>query len=141
VSGPRQNSGVCPISDDRPKFVRALTRLTKGMSHRDLPNPNTARIQISAARDSKRPAIGSTHDAGAATRPLYNQVVGFFRRIAMKRLLALLAGFSLLMTQSAFGGQARELKVTVLSTMLADSGNWRVGLLGARGRGRQEGPV
>jgi 7,8-dihydropterin-6-yl-methyl-4-(beta-D-ribofuranosyl)aminobenzene 5'-phosphate synthase len=40
----------------------------------------------------------------------------------MTRLLALLAGFSLLMTQAAFGGQARELKVTVLSTMLADAG-------------------
>ena len=40
----------------------------------------------------------------------------------MLRLLALVAGFSLLMTQAASAGQARELKVTVLSTMLADAG-------------------
>jgi 7,8-dihydropterin-6-yl-methyl-4-(beta-D-ribofuranosyl)aminobenzene 5'-phosphate synthase len=40
----------------------------------------------------------------------------------MLRLLTLVAGFSLLMTQAAFAGQARELKVTVLSTMLADDG-------------------
>jgi 7,8-dihydropterin-6-yl-methyl-4-(beta-D-ribofuranosyl)aminobenzene 5'-phosphate synthase len=40
----------------------------------------------------------------------------------MVRLLALIAGFSLLMTQPAFAGQAQELKVTVLSTMLADAG-------------------
>ena len=40
----------------------------------------------------------------------------------MIRLLALVAGISLLMTQPALGGQTRELKVTVLSTMLADAG-------------------
>jgi 7,8-dihydropterin-6-yl-methyl-4-(beta-D-ribofuranosyl)aminobenzene 5'-phosphate synthase len=40
----------------------------------------------------------------------------------MIRLLALLAGISLLVTQPALGGQTRELKVTVLSTMLADAG-------------------
>jgi 7,8-dihydropterin-6-yl-methyl-4-(beta-D-ribofuranosyl)aminobenzene 5'-phosphate synthase len=40
----------------------------------------------------------------------------------MIRLLALVAGISLLMTQPSFGGQTRELKVTVLSTMLADAG-------------------
>ena len=40
----------------------------------------------------------------------------------MTRLLALLAGISLLVTQPALGGQTRELKVTVLSTMLADAG-------------------
>jgi 7,8-dihydropterin-6-yl-methyl-4-(beta-D-ribofuranosyl)aminobenzene 5'-phosphate synthase len=40
----------------------------------------------------------------------------------MMRLLALLTGISLLMAQPAVGGQTRELKVTVLSTMLADAG-------------------
>ena len=40
----------------------------------------------------------------------------------MTRLLALLTGISLLMAQPAVGGQTRELKVTVLSTMLADAG-------------------
>ena len=40
----------------------------------------------------------------------------------MLRLLTLVAGFSLLITQAASAGQARELKVTVLSTMLADAG-------------------
>jgi 7,8-dihydropterin-6-yl-methyl-4-(beta-D-ribofuranosyl)aminobenzene 5'-phosphate synthase len=40
----------------------------------------------------------------------------------MIRLLALLAGISLLVTQPVLGGQTRELKVTVLSTMLADAG-------------------
>ena len=40
----------------------------------------------------------------------------------MTRSLVLLAGISLLMTQPALGGQTRELKVTVLSTMLADAG-------------------
>jgi 7,8-dihydropterin-6-yl-methyl-4-(beta-D-ribofuranosyl)aminobenzene 5'-phosphate synthase len=40
----------------------------------------------------------------------------------MMRLLALLTGISLLVAQPAVGGQTRELKVTVLSTMLADAG-------------------
>jgi 7,8-dihydropterin-6-yl-methyl-4-(beta-D-ribofuranosyl)aminobenzene 5'-phosphate synthase len=40
----------------------------------------------------------------------------------MMRLLALVAGISLLITQPALAGQTRELKVTVLSTMLADAG-------------------
>jgi 7,8-dihydropterin-6-yl-methyl-4-(beta-D-ribofuranosyl)aminobenzene 5'-phosphate synthase len=40
----------------------------------------------------------------------------------MIRLLALVAGISLLITQPALAGQTRELKVTVLSTMLADAG-------------------
>jgi 7,8-dihydropterin-6-yl-methyl-4-(beta-D-ribofuranosyl)aminobenzene 5'-phosphate synthase len=40
----------------------------------------------------------------------------------MMRLLALLTAISLLMAQPAVGGQTRELKVTVLSTMLADAG-------------------
>jgi 7,8-dihydropterin-6-yl-methyl-4-(beta-D-ribofuranosyl)aminobenzene 5'-phosphate synthase len=40
----------------------------------------------------------------------------------MVRLLALLTGISLLVAQPAIGGQTRELKVTVLSTMLADAG-------------------
>ena len=40
----------------------------------------------------------------------------------MMRLLALVTGFSLLVTHPVFGGEAREVKVTVLSTMLADSG-------------------
>jgi 7,8-dihydropterin-6-yl-methyl-4-(beta-D-ribofuranosyl)aminobenzene 5'-phosphate synthase len=40
----------------------------------------------------------------------------------MLRLLALVAGFSWLSIQAASAGQARELKVTVLSTMLADAG-------------------
>jgi 7,8-dihydropterin-6-yl-methyl-4-(beta-D-ribofuranosyl)aminobenzene 5'-phosphate synthase len=45
----------------------------------------------------------------------------------MTRLLALLIGFSLLMVQPAVAGQVRELKVTVLSTMLVDDsgiGEW-----------------
>jgi 7,8-dihydropterin-6-yl-methyl-4-(beta-D-ribofuranosyl)aminobenzene 5'-phosphate synthase len=40
----------------------------------------------------------------------------------MMRLLALVVGISLLITQPALAGQTRELKVTVLSTMLADAG-------------------
>jgi 7,8-dihydropterin-6-yl-methyl-4-(beta-D-ribofuranosyl)aminobenzene 5'-phosphate synthase len=40
----------------------------------------------------------------------------------MLRLLAFVTGLSLFMTLQAFGGEARELKVTVLSTMLADAG-------------------
>ena len=40
----------------------------------------------------------------------------------MTRLLALVIGFSLLMVQPALAGQTQELKVTVLSTMLADAG-------------------
>jgi 7,8-dihydropterin-6-yl-methyl-4-(beta-D-ribofuranosyl)aminobenzene 5'-phosphate synthase len=40
----------------------------------------------------------------------------------MMRLLALVVGISLLITQPALAGQTRELKVTVLSTMLADTG-------------------
>lgn len=45
----------------------------------------------------------------------------------MTRLLALLIGFSLLIVQPAVAGQVRELKVTVLSTMLVDDsgiGEW-----------------
>lgn len=40
----------------------------------------------------------------------------------MMRLLALVTGFVLLVIQPAFAGEVRELKVTVLSTMLADTG-------------------
>jgi 7,8-dihydropterin-6-yl-methyl-4-(beta-D-ribofuranosyl)aminobenzene 5'-phosphate synthase len=40
----------------------------------------------------------------------------------MMRLLALVTGCALLVIQPAFAGEARELKVTVLSTMLADTG-------------------